>query len=89
MATLHVNVVSAEKQIWSGNATQVTVRTTDGDLGILADHTPLLAALTAGDVTIQATDGKRITATTDGGFVSVEHNVVGIVAGDVQLTSAV
>lgn len=88
MAHLKVNIVAADKEVWTGKATQVTVRTSDGDLGIMADHTPLLAALTAGEVRVTTTDGESITADADGGFVSVEHNTVAIVAGTLTLTSA-
>lgn len=87
MAHLKVNVVAAEEEIWSGDARQVTVRTTDGDLGILAGHTPLLAALVPGDVVIDSVGGEHIVAESDGGFVSVEHNTVAIVAGHVLVKS--
>ena len=48
MATMHVELVSIERAIWSGEATAVFGRTTEGELGILPGHTPLLGALEPG-----------------------------------------
>ena len=47
MAELHVEVVSAEREVWSGEATQVLARTSEGDIGILPGHEPVLAVLQA------------------------------------------
>ena len=46
--TMHVELVSVERAIWSGEATAVFARTTEGELGILPGHTPLLGALEPG-----------------------------------------
>ena len=50
MANLQVTVVSATAEIWSGEATMVVARTTEGEIGILAGHEPTLGVLAAGEV---------------------------------------
>ncbi len=85
--TLTVQVVSAEKQVWSGEATMVVARTAEGELGILSGHEPVLAVLVAGEVRIGTGENAirsgridDVVATVDGGFLSVEHDTVLIVA---------
>ena len=56
-ANLTVEVVSPEKRVWSGEATMVSARTLEGDIGILPDHAPLLGVLVDGTVSITASDG--------------------------------
>jgi F-type H+-transporting ATPase subunit epsilon len=80
MADLTVNVVSADEQIWSGQASMVVARTSEGEIGILAGHQPLLGILSAGEVRITAADGGRITAQAEDGFISVENDTVTIAA---------
>ena len=80
MAELTVNVVSADEQVWSGQATMVVARTQVGEIGILAGHQPLLGVLSAGEVRITAADGGRIVANAEDGFISVENNTVTIAA---------
>jgi F-type H+-transporting ATPase subunit epsilon len=80
MADLTVNVVSADEQIWSGQASMVVARTKEGEIGILAGHQPLLGILSAGEVRITAADGGRITAQAEDGFISVENDTVTIAA---------
>lgn len=86
MSELKVDVVSADRTVWSGEASMVMARTTDGDLGVLPGHTPLLGVLAEGQVRIRATSGgSDLTAEVGGGFISVEHDRVVIVAEDVTL----
>lgn len=80
MADLTVTVVSADEQVWSGQARMVVARTKEGELGILAGHQPLLGVLAAGEVRITAVDGGRITARAEDGFISVENDTVTIAA---------
>jgi len=82
---LQVSVVSADQQVWAGEATMVVARTTEGEIGILAGHTPLLAILASGEVRVTGLDGRKITASAADGFLSVEHDVVTIVARDAAL----
>lgn len=85
MAELNVHVVSADAEIWSGAARQIIARTTEGEIGILPGHEPLLAILGAGEVRVTSTDGKVITANAEDGFLSVEHDTVTVVARNAEL----
>ena len=85
MADLTVTVVSADEQVWSGQARMVVARTKEGEIGILAGHQPLLGVLAAGEVRVTATDGGRITANAEDGFISVENDTVVIAARAAQL----
>ena len=75
---LTVEVVSPEKRVWSGEATSVSARTVDGDIGILANHISLLGVLVPGVVSIKSSDGTTTEFTMDGGFISVSKNRVSI-----------
>jgi len=79
-AELEVEIVAADHFVWSGQATMVKARTSDGEIGILPGHTPVLAVLAAGELAIQPVSGDRITVNVDGGFFSVDSNRVVIVA---------
>lgn len=79
-APLNVSVVSADQQVWSGEATMVVARTVEGEIGILAGHEPMLAILAAGEVRVTLADGSKITAEAADGFLSVENDTVTIVA---------
>jgi F-type H+-transporting ATPase subunit epsilon len=85
MADLTVTVVSADEQVWSGQARMVVARTKEGEIGILAGHQPLLGVLAAGEVRVTAADGGRITANAEDGFISVENDTVVIAARAAQL----
>ncbi len=81
MATLQVELVSVERMIWSGEATQVLTRTTEGELGILPGHIPLLGQLADGGVVRIDTDGgEQLVAAVHGGFLSVTDKGVSILA---------
>jgi F-type H+-transporting ATPase subunit epsilon len=79
-ANLRVDLVSADQSVWSGEAKMVIAKTTEGEIGLLAGHEPLLAILSQGEVRITLPEGERITANAEDGFLSVENNVVTIVA---------
>lgn len=78
---LQVTVVSATAEVWSGEATMVVAKTTEGEIGILAGHEPTLGVLAAGEVRITTPDGHKVTAKAEDGFLSVDNNQVTIVAG--------
>lgn len=82
---LNVSVVSADQQIWAGEAAMVVAKTVEGEIGILAGHEPMLAILAAGEVRVNATSGERLVARADDGFLSVENDTVTIVARDAEL----
>ncbi|GAA1944371.1 F0F1 ATP synthase subunit epsilon [Agromyces allii] len=85
MAALKVSVVSADREIWSGEASMVVARTVEGQIGILPGHEPMLAVLAAGEVRVSLPDGEKITANAEDGFLSVQSNAVQIVASRAEL----
>ena len=80
MAELHVEVVAAEGRVWSGTATMVVARTTEGEIGIMPGHESVLALLASGPVSVQAVDGGTMRAAVHGGFLSVADDNVSILA---------
>lgn len=85
MAELQVSVVSADREVWSGAARQVIARTTEGEIGLLPGHEPILAVLAAGEVRVTVASGDVIRANAEDGFLSMEHNTVTIVARNAEL----
>ena len=81
MASLNVSVVSADREVWTGAASQVIARTVDGEIGILRGHEPVLALLSEGEVRVTTETGEKITVDAADGFLSVDHDIVTIVAG--------
>lgn len=81
MATVHVELVSVERLLWSGEARMVIARTTEGELGVLPGHSPLLGELAPGGVVrIQEEGGEELTFAVHGGFLSVTEDGVSILA---------
>ena len=89
MADLHVELVAADRTVWSGEASMVIARTLEGDLGILAGHAPLLGVLANGPVQIRATDGDSVVAAVHGGFLSVADDRVSILAEVAELAEEI
>jgi F-type H+-transporting ATPase subunit epsilon len=86
VAELHVEVVSAEREVWSGEATQVLARTSEGDIGILPGHAPLLGALADGGVVrVMLVGGGEVVAAVHGGFLSVTDQGVTVLAEVAEL----
>ncbi|QXT64074.1 MULTISPECIES: F0F1 ATP synthase subunit epsilon [Tessaracoccus] len=77
---LHVEVVSADRLVWSGDSVNVIARTVEGDVGILPGHEPLMALLVPCAVEIVTDDGRSETIAVDGGYISVAHGRVSILA---------
>ena len=82
---LNVSLVSAEAEIWSGEASLVVAKTVEGEIGIMAGHEPLLAILAQGEVRITRADGGKVLANAQDGFLSMEGDTVTIVAGQAAL----
>lgn len=87
MADLTVTIVSADEQVWSGQAHMVVARTKVGEIGLLAGHQPLLGILSAGEVRITTADGGKIVANAEDGFISMENDTVTIAARAASLAS--
>ena len=80
MADLNVSLVSADHEVWSGEVKMVVARTTEGEIGIMPGHEPMLGILAKGEVRLTLADGSTVKADADDGFLSVEHDTVTIVA---------
>ena len=80
MASLHVDVVSAEEQIFSGEAKFVALPGEAGELGILPKHTPLITRIKPGAVRIERTDGSEEFVFVAGGILEVQPNRVTVLA---------
>lgn len=87
MAELTVSVVSADREVWTGEAKLVVATTVEGEIGILAGHEPLLAILGEGEVRITTADDNVIVVNAEGGFLSVNRDAVEVVAGQAALVS--
>jgi F-type H+-transporting ATPase subunit epsilon len=87
VSSLKVEMVAADRKVWEGEAKFVRARSISGELGILPGHTPLLGLLVEGEVAIESVDGERSTVMVDGGFISVDSDVVTIVAEHVDASS--
>ncbi|GEB23400.1 MAG: F0F1 ATP synthase subunit epsilon [Brevibacterium aurantiacum] len=85
MAVLDVNVVAADQEVWVGEAKRVIARTSDGDIGILPGHEPVLGVVADGEARILTTSEETIRVKADGGFLSVENNRVIIAADQAEL----
>ena len=85
--TIQVDLVSPEKMLFSGAATIVVARTTDGDAAFLAGHAAFIGQLGIGPVMIRTADGKDIKAAVHGGFVEVRNNRVTILSDVAELAS--
>jgi F-type H+-transporting ATPase subunit epsilon len=83
---LHVELVSVEREVWSGEASTVVARTTEGEIGILPGHAPLLGQLADGhEVRITQEGGGEIAVTVGGGFLSVTDEGVTILAETAEM----
>jgi F-type H+-transporting ATPase subunit epsilon len=81
VATVHVELVSVERLLWSGDATMVIARTTEGELGVLPGHAPLLGELAPGGIVrIQEEGGEELVFAVHGGFLSVTEDGVSVLA---------
>ena len=86
MATLQVQLVSVEREVWSGEADSVVARTSEGEIGVLPGHEPVLGELADGAVLRVRRDGRDVlTAAVHGGFLSVTQTNVSILAEVAEL----
>ncbi|WP_173405736.1 MULTISPECIES: F0F1 ATP synthase subunit epsilon [Streptomycetaceae] len=89
LAELHVELVAADRKVWSGEATIVVARTASGDVGIMPGHTPLLSVLESGPVTIRTTDGGTVVAAVHGGFISFSEDKLSLLAEVCELADEI
>ena len=90
MAEMSVQLVAVERRLWSGTATFVVAQTTEGEIGIMPGHEPVLGQLVEGGVvTVRTTDGETVTAAVHGGFLSVTADTVSILAESADLADEI
>ena len=82
---MQVEVVAADRLVWSGEATVVNARTAGGEIGILADHEPVLSLLAPGAVEVETGDGEKVTVAVSDGIFSVANNRVSVLASHAEL----
>jgi F-type H+-transporting ATPase subunit epsilon len=84
--TLEVHVVTPEREVWSGEVTELIARGVDGEVGILSGHAPLLVQLAIGPLRM-LTDAGETQAVVDGGFLHVSSHD-GVTRADVLASYA-
>ena len=87
MKEFSLQIVTPDKTVMDGKAISLLIRTTTGDVEILAGHTDLLSALGTGRARIRTADGKDDFASVSGGFLSVSGGVVRVAATTFELAS--
>jgi F-type H+-transporting ATPase subunit epsilon len=80
MATIHVDIVSAEGEIHSGEANMVYAPARMGEVGIAPRHAPLLTALKPGEVRVEDTEGKEHLFYITGGMLEIQPHLVTVLA---------
>ncbi|MDE5576141.1 MAG: ATP synthase F1 subunit epsilon [Oscillospiraceae bacterium] len=83
-ASFSLSVVTPEKIFFKGETPQIIVRTTEGDIGILANHTSLVADLPSGPLKVMQADGSWKVAAISTGLLKVGGNKVSILANAVE-----
>ena len=85
--TMHVNIVSAESEIYSGTVTQVFAPAEMGEVGVMPRHAPMLSTLKAGVVRVIPQEGEEQTFFVSGGILEIQPHVVTILS-DTALRAA-
>jgi F-type H+-transporting ATPase subunit epsilon len=92
VAELHVELVAADRKVWSGEASLVVARTTSGDIGVMSGHQPLLGVLEPGAVIIRTageTGEGTVTAAVHGGFISFADDKLSLLAEIAELSDEI
>ena len=90
MATpFQLTVITPETTFFDGETTQIIVRTTEGDIGILANHTSLVASLPSGPLKVMQDNGEYRLAAVSAGLIKVGGNKVHIFADAVEWVDAI
>ncbi len=79
-ATMHVDIVSAEEEIFSGEANQVFASAIMGEVGILPRHTPFLTQLKPGEVRVITPEGEENFYYVSGGMLEVQPHTVTVLS---------
>ena len=82
---MQVELVAADRLVWSGEATRVIARTTEGDVGILPNHAPMLSLMVDGVVDVTTAEGESWVAAVNAGFLSVAGNRISILSEQAEM----
>jgi F-type H+-transporting ATPase subunit epsilon len=83
--SFRVDIVAPEAVVWSGEADFVVARTTEGEIGIMTGHEPLMAALATG-VAVVESGQEKVTIGTHGGFLQVLNNQVTLLTDRAEIS---
>ena len=78
--TMHVDIVSAEKEIFSGRVTMIVATGSLGELGIMPGHAPLLTGIKPGPIRLKFDNGDEQVFFASGGFLEVQPSTVTVLA---------
>lgn len=78
--TMHVNIVSAENEIYSGTVTQVFAPAEMGEVGVMPRHAPMLSTLKPGEVRVVAQNGEEQSFFVSGGILEIQPHIVTILS---------
>jgi F-type H+-transporting ATPase subunit epsilon len=78
--TLHVDIVSAEAEIFSGTATMVFAPAEMGEVGVAPRHAPLVTRMKPGEVRVQTQEGKELSFFVSGGLLEVQPHIITVLA---------
>tara|TARA_B100002052_G_C15811965_1_gene566312 strand:+ start:560 stop:820 length:261 start_codon:yes stop_codon:yes gene_type:complete len=79
MSSTHVEIITLEKVVYSGDVESIVVPGAEGQLGILANHASLMSILSTGLIRL-ISEGNEVRFNVDGGFIEVNKNSVTILA---------
>jgi F-type H+-transporting ATPase subunit epsilon len=88
MATMQVDVVSAEAQLYSGEANEVYARSTEGEIGILPGHQPILLALGDAPVRVKTVEGREVRIEVHRGFLEFRDNHLTVLADSAEVAGS-
>jgi F-type H+-transporting ATPase subunit epsilon len=87
--TLRAELVVPDRELWSGEASMVIAKTTEGDIGVLTGRAPVFGILAEGSLVEIISDEPTVKAAVSGGFLSVTDDKVSVLAAQAQLGSEV
>lgn len=89
MANFRLEIVTPVGKIYSKDVEFVLVRTTEGDMGILPNHAPFVAALAVGEMVVREEKGKEVPYYVSGGFLEINSNKVIVLVDEAILASEI
>lgn len=89
MAEMRVDVVSAERRLYSGSATEVYARSLEGEIGLMAGHQPVVLALERGPVRITPSGGERVVVAAHHGFLQFRDDHLIVLADIAELVDEI